>query len=195
VDNLYSVALEALELSRRSPRYPLFVGTARILPVEWGLDDGMGPCGITVLTVFLENGHSSVYAVVDGNNMQSGLREKIVSALRSRGFDFAEVWTSDTHLVNAIGATTRGYYTIGERTEESRLIGYIVNAAEAARIRLTKCQISYSRVVVPQLTVLGNTGLKLLGDVLESAFSLFKRTAATILPVSIALSAITIFLL
>jgi len=195
VDNLYSAALEALEMSRISPRYPISVGTARVLPGEWGLDEGMGPCGISVLTVFLENGHSSVYAVVDGNNMRSGLREKIISALSSRGFDFAEVWTSDTHLVNAIGATTRGYYTIGERTEESRLIWYIVNAAEAARIGLTKCQVSYSRVVVPQLTVLGNAGLNLLGDVLESAFSLFKRTAATVLPVSLALSAITIFLL
>jgi putative membrane protein len=195
VDNLYSVALEALEMARRSPRYSLSVGTARIIPGEWGLDEGIGPCGISVFTVFLENGNSSVYAVVDGNNMQSGLREKIVSALRSRGFDFAEVWTSDTHLVNAIGATTRGYYTIGERTEESSLIRYIVNAAEVARIGLTKCRVSYSRVVVPQLTVLGNAGLNLLGDVLESAFSLLKRTAATILPVSLALSAATIFLL
>lgn len=195
VDNLYSAALEALEIARGSPCYSLSVGAARTVPVEWSLDEGMGPCGIAVLTIFLENGYSSAYVVVDGNNMRSGLREKITSALKSRGFDSAEVWTSDTHLVNAIGATTRGYYPIGEKTEEHRLIRYIIDAAEAASTGLTECRLSYSRTVVPQLTVLGKEGLNLLGDVLESAFSLLKRTAATVLPVSLALTAAAIFLL
>lgn len=195
VDDLFYAAVEAIRDAKGTSRYKFSVGISRIVPSEWDLDDGMGPCGVAALALRLENGRTHVYVVLDGNNMRSGLRERITSALRTRGVDSAEVLTSDTHLVNAIGATSRGYYPIGERTDEERLIGYVVEAVEAAVSRLGRCRCSHTRTVVRGLTVLGEAGLNLLGDVLESAFGLFKRTALLVVPVSLLLASAVIFLL
>lgn len=195
VDNLYHTAVEAIKDAKEAPRHAFSIGAARVVPREWGLDDGMGPCGVAALAVSLENGQSCVYVVVDGNNMRSGLRERIIAALRPLDVDSAEVLTSDTHLVNAIGATTRGYYPIGERIDEQKLIEYVVDAVEGALSNLGACRASFTRTVVPDLTVLGEAGLNLLSNVLESAFGLFKRTATVVVPVSMALAAAVIFLL
>ena len=195
VENLFHAAVEAMRRAKESPRYQFSVGAARVVPSEWGLDEGMGPCGVAALAVRLENDQTCVYVAVDGNNMLSGLRERIIEAIRSLGVDEAEVITSDTHLVNAIGATSRGYYTIGERTDEQKLIEYVLDAVEAALSGTGSCNASHARTVVPGLTVLGEAGLNLLGDVLESAFGLFKRTALVVAPVSLMIGAAVIFLL
>jgi len=195
VDDLFQAAVEAIRSAKKAPRYTFSVGAARVIPGEWGLDDGMGPGGVAALAIRLKNRQTAIYIIVDGNNMTSGLRERIIDALKSSGIDEAEVLTSDTHLVNAIGATTRGYYPIGERIDDEGLIGYVVEATEAAVSRLGKCRASHTRTVVPGLTVLGAGGLELLGDVLESAFSLFKRTALAVTPASLLLAAAVVFLL
>ena len=195
VDNLFHAATEAIRCARAAPRYAFSVGAARVIPREWGLDDGIGPDGVAAFAVRLENGYTCVYAVVDGNNMRSGLRERVIDALKSRGVDEAEVLTSDTHLVNAIGATTHGYYPIGERTDGQKIIGYVVEAVEAALSKLERCRATHIRTVVSGLTVLGEAGLNLLSGVLESAFALFKRTAAIATSASLLLSFAVIFLL
>lgn len=195
VDNLFQAAVEAMRSTKRMPMYTFFVGAARLVPGEWGLDDGMGPCGVASLAVCLENGQTCAYVIVDGNNMRSGLRERIIDALKSQGVDEAEVLTSDTHVVNAIGATSRGYHPIGERIDEEMFIGYVVEVVEAALSDLKKCSVSHTRTIVPGLTVLGEAGLGLLNNVLESGFGLFKRTALAVMPTSLLLTAAVIFLL
>ncbi len=194
VENLFHAAVEATMRAIEAGLHSYSVGVARVVPREWGLDDGMGPDGVVALAVRLENGQTSVYVVVDGNNMLSGLREKIVEALRSQGVDEAEVLTSDTHVVNAIGATDRGYYPVGERIDEDKFIAYVIEAAESAILGLSECSASHTKVTVPGLTVLGEAGLELLDDVLVSAFTLFKRTALTVMPVSLLLSAVAVFI-
>jgi len=195
VENLFNAAVEAMRRAKGATRCAFSAGAARLVPGEWGLDDGMGPNGISALAVVLESGRTCAYVAVDGNNMRSGLRERIVEAIRSRGVDEAEVFTSDTHLVNAIGATSRGYYPIGERIDGQKLVGYVLDVVDAALSRVRRCNVSHTRTVVTGLTVLGEAGLKLISDVLESAFSLFKRTALVVAPVSLIVGAAIIFLL
>lgn len=194
VNALIHAAVEAIKGARAAPRYRFSVGVARVIPREWGLDEGMGPCGVAALAVRLEDGRTHAYVVADGNNMRSGLRERILAALESR-VDSAEVLTSDTHLVNAIGATDRGYYPVGERIDPEMFTGYVVEAVEAAVSNLEGCRCSHVRISVPGLTVLGKRGLNLLGDVLESAFGLFKRTALVVTTSSLLLAAAAVFLL
>lgn len=195
VENLFQAAVEAIKRAKEAGLYKFSVGVARTVPGEWGLDEGMGPDGVSSLAVRLENGQTCVYVIVDGNNMRSGLREQVVDALRSRGFDEAEVLTTDTHLVNAIGATSRGYYPIGERIDEEKFIEYVVKTTESAVLGLGECSASHTRVLVPGLTVLGEVGLELLDKVLESAFNLFKRTALAVVPPSLLLAAAVVFFL
>lgn len=193
--NLYNAAVKAIKLAKEAPQYAFNVGAARVVPPLWSLDDGMGPCGVATLVIKLEEGQTNVYVVLDGNNMRSGLRERILAALKAHGFDEGEVLTSDTHLVNAIGATSRGYYPLGERIDEEKLIEYVVETAQDAFLKLKKGFCSHNRMVVRELTILGEAGLDLLSSVLTSAFNLFKRTALLVVSASTILTFVLIFFL
>lgn len=195
VDSLYKAAAEVLWRARELSQSDFAVGVARVIPSEWGLDEGMGPCGIAALVVRIESGQTSAYVVVDGNNMRTGLREKIIKAVRARDVDEVEVMTSDTHLVNAIGATDRGYFPIGERTDEQKIIDYSVEAVEKAVLRLTNSSAHHVRTVIPRLTVLGSKGLYILSQVLESGFDLFKTTGLIVAPIAFLLAVAIVYLL
>jgi putative membrane protein len=193
--DLHDAAMEALKRAAGTPRQPFSVGAARVVPTEWGLDDGLGPCGIAALAVRLEGGQTSSYIVVDGNNMLSGLREKIIGAVRALGVDEAEVMTSDIHLVNAIGKTTRGYHPIGERIDDGPFISYVVEAVEKALSRLGRSGARHTYTVIPGLTVPGSGGLSALSHVLESGFGLFKKTGLTVMPMAYLLSVAVLYFL
>jgi putative membrane protein len=195
VENLLESAVEAMKLAKIAPKHEFLVGAARVIPEEWSLDDGMGPCGIAALALQLMGDKTYIYLAVDGNNMLSGLREKIMESIRTCGVDEAEVFTSDTHLVNAIGATSRGYSPIGERTDEEKIIKYTLEAVEAAISKMGRGTVLHSRTMVSGLTILGETGLRSLSDVVESGFKLFKRTALIVTPLSMAIAAAVIYLL
>ena len=193
--NLHHAATAALERAGAMPKQPFAVGAARVVPDEWGLDQGMGPCGIAALAVRLENGQTSCYIVVDGNNMVSGLRERVVEAVRAIGVDEAEVMTSDIHLVNAIGKTMWGYHPVGEMMDQERLTEYVVEAVRDAVSRLEVSSAHHAQTEIPGLTVLGSKGLRALSHVLESGFDLFKKTGLTVVPIAYLVAAGVIFLL
>ena len=111
------------------------VGAATVYPKEFGLKAGMGAGGITAVAVQV-GAQKSVYVVIDGNNMISGVREKILSALASLGFAESEVFTTDTHAVNALVLGRRGYHPVGEAMNLDLLISYVSDAASAASARL-----------------------------------------------------------
>ncbi len=172
---IIDAAREALERADASPRWPFEAAVARRIPWEWGLDEGMGPMGFSVLAMRVEG--SGVYArvVVDGNNMVTGLRERLIGAVEAVGFDGAEVMTSDIHTVNGIGATREGYSPVGARMEWGRIVEYIVEAAEEAASNLQPAGVVAYRTVVLGLMVLGEGGLDTLRRIMESGFSLFVR--------------------
>lgn len=193
--DLVEAANLALEAALNSSRSHYSIGASRVIPTEWGLDEGMGPDGIAALSVTLEGGQRSVYVVVDGNNMVSGLSERIVGAVMDLGVNEAEVMTSDTHLVNAIGATEKGYYPIGERTDPEGVLDHVVGAVERAGASGGRCRVLRCRVVVEGLTVLGAGGLNALRHVLESGFDLFRRAGIAATAVSVLLAGGVLFLL
>jgi len=193
-EGLFQAAVDALKKAAVPPRAPFSVGFSRIIPEEWGLDEGMGPCGIAAITVGLETGQTSAYLVVDGNNMVPGLRERVVEAVRATGVDECEVLTSDTHMVTAIGSTTKGYYPVGARMDEKALIGYTVKVTEEAVSKLRKSSVHYSRTSVPGITVLGSTGLETLRNVLESGFHLFKSMGLRIFSTALLVGIVILYL-
>jgi putative membrane protein len=177
---IIDVVREALERANDSHRWRFEAAVARCVPWEWGLDEGIGPMGVSVLAMRIEGGGLFAHVVVDGNNMVTGLRERLVGALKDVGFDGVEVMTSDIHTVNGIGSTQEGYFPIGERMEWGRLVEYIVETAEEAALNLQSAGVLAFRTVVPKLTVLGEGGLDTLQRILESGFSLFVRAGLLI---------------
>jgi len=176
---LENVGAKCLEKATSLKRSPIKVGAATIIPNEFSLKDGMGPGGITAIVIEVE-GTKTVYVAIDGNNMQSGLREKILLALRSIGFDEGEILTTDTHAVSAIVLKGRGYYPIGEATDHEKLIGYIKEASLLAMKNLEGCKIGSRFITVENIKVIGKSKLDSLVLMLDRALQKAKRASVPI---------------
>jgi len=165
---LQAVASNCLEKAVSLPSKPFEVGAATVFPREFSLKDGMGPGGITAIVVKVAE-QKSAYVVIDGNNLISGLREEILSALTSVGFQESEVFTTDTHAVSAVVVGRRGYHPVGEVMNHGTLIGYIKEAANAAVASLESCKAGCLTVVVPKVRVIGKARLESLSMLVDKA--------------------------
>jgi putative membrane protein len=166
--NLKSVARTCLERAISLRPLPFEVGAATIILKEFSLKHGIGPGGITVLVVKVGE-QKTAYVVIDGNNMIAGLREKILSALRSIGIDESEVFTTDTHSVNAVVLNERGYHPVGEAIDHEKLIGRVKEATLTAMSDLERVNAACRRITVPGVKVIG-------GKLLETLCVLIDRT-------------------
>ena len=190
--NLVAAADGAMSQAQRSSTSPFKVGFSRVRPSEWGPDEGMGPCGIGALVVETPAGRNA-YVIFDSNNIIQGFREEVLGHVSSLGFVEAEVMSSDTHIVNAIGATNRGYHPAGEAMEHGRVLQYIEDALNGSV--LTVAEVSYARIVVDNVPIIGVKGIGVLRDVVKSSFRVFIRTAAIALPLSFMAAAAAAILL
>jgi putative membrane protein len=87
-------------------RHPLRLGVAWDR-TDWTATDGIGPLGIRVAVTEVD-GQRTAYVLVDGNNMEPGLRDRLVSHLTSAlPVDDAEALTTDTHIVNTVEAVNQ----------------------------------------------------------------------------------------
>ncbi len=177
LDALRAVAADCLKKAVSLPAKPFEVGAATVFPKEFSLQDGMGSGGITAIVVKVAE-QKSVYVVIDGNNMISGLREKILSALASSGFDESEVLTTDTHAVSAVVVGRRGYHPVGEVMNHELLIGHITEVAKAAAAKLESCKAGCKHLVVPQVRVIGQARLESLSLLVDSALKKAKQIVA-----------------
>ena len=91
---------------------------------EWGREDGIGPLGIRA-AVFEVSGRRTAYVVIDGNNMDPGLRARLLAAIDA---DDAEVMTTDTHVVTTVDATNQ----VGAAIDHERLAAAVSRLVEAA---------------------------------------------------------------
>jgi putative membrane protein len=179
LDALRAVASDCLKKAFSLPAKPFEVGAATVFPKEFSLTDGMGSGGITAVVVKVAE-QKSAYVVIDGNNMISGLREKILSALASSGFDESEVFTTDTHAVSAVVLGRRGYHPVGEVMNHELLIGYITEAAKAAAASLESCRGGCKRLVVPKVRVIGQARLESLSLLVDTALKKAKQIVVPI---------------
>jgi len=158
---LKATAAKCLEQTASLKRLLFEVGAATVIPKEFSLKDGMGLGGITVIVVKVGE-QKTAYVVIDGNNMVSGLREKILSTLKSMGVSEGEVFTTDTHAVNALILSRRGYHPIGEAIDPEKLIGYIKRATLAAVSDLESAKAAAHSITVRNVKVIGEKKLETL---------------------------------
>lgn len=180
---LKNVGAKCLEEAVSMKRLPFSVGAATVVPGEFNLEDGMGPGGITAITV-ASGAQKAVYVVVDGNNMISGLREKVLSSLRSIGFDDGEVFTTDTHAVSALILSSRGYHAIGEVMDNELLMSYIKTAAVRAKAIMDDAKFSCHEITISEVRVIGGEHLESLCVLIEKALHRAKVSVVPIFSVS-----------
>ena len=181
---LKAVAVACLEKAVLKERLPFQVGAATVIPEEFTIRDGMGPGGITTIVVKVGK-QKAAYIVIDGNNMVSGLREKVLSALHSLGIDDGEVFTTDTHAVSAVILSQRGYNAVGEAIDHERLIAHIKEATVVAMSKLEHVKTaSCCNITVPSVKVIGKKRLETLCLLVDRAIWKAKRIVVPIFGIS-----------
>jgi putative membrane protein len=166
VGALKEATLEALQKACSVEQSPFKGGAAKIVPKEFGLRDGMGLGGLSVLLIETAE-HVCAYVTIDGNNMISGLRERILESLKDLGIEAGEILTTDTHAVNALVLNARGYRPIGEVIPAEKLIDYIKTAAKEALRNMKPASLAWRAGEVADVRVIGERqikGMSLLAD-------------------------------
>ena len=181
--SLKTVATMCLKKAVSLRQLPFEVGAATVIPREFGLGEGMGPSGITVVVVKV-GGQKTAYIVIDGNNMVSGLRERILSALRSIRIDEGEVFTTDTHSVNAVVLNERGYNPVGEAMDHEKLIGYIKEATLSSLSNLEFVKAGCRSITISNVKVIGKKRLEALCLLIDRTLKTAKKVVVPIFAIS-----------
>jgi putative membrane protein len=182
LESLKSVSVECLERSISLKRERFSVGAATVFPKEFSLNDGMGEGGITAIVVEVGN-QKTAYVIIDGNNMVSGLRETILSALNSIGIDSGEILTTDTHSVSALVLGARGYHPIGEVMNHDTLIKYVKEAANSALRKMEPAKAGCKDITVTGVKVIGKEKLERLSALTDKGL---RRAKSVIVPLLLA---------
>jgi putative membrane protein len=181
LNSLKSVSASCLEKAASMPRLQFEIGASTVHPAEFRLRDGLGYGGITVIVSRTAN-QKAAYVVIDGNNIISGLREKILSALNSIGIDAGEVFTTDTHSVSGIVLGRRGYHPIGEVMDHEKLIDCIKRATHAALADLNRAKAGCRTISVSNVKVIGSEQLESLSLLTDKGLQIAKKA---IVPISL----------
>jgi putative membrane protein len=191
LDTLRKVASKCLKKAVSLPSYAFEVGASTVFPGDFSLEDGMGSGGITAVVINVAE-QRTAYVVIDGNNMVSGLREEILSALKSAGFHECEVFTTDTHAVSAVVLGRRGYHPVGEAMDHKTLIHHITDVAKAALSNLESCKAGCLRLVVSKVRVIGEARLASLSLLVDKAL---RRAKQIVTPIFVSEGLLLILLL
>jgi putative membrane protein len=180
---LQEAAVSALEKTSKQQETSFHVGAARTVPPEFSLGDGMGPGGIAALVVKVGD-QTTAYITIDGNNMVKGLREKILAALSEIGINEGEVFTTDTHEVNAVVINARGYHPVGEAMDQELLIKYVSHVTADAVADLEPAQVAWGTETVSGVKVIGQKQIESMCILLDKSMRRAKRSAISVFPIA-----------
>ena len=159
--------------------YPIRLGTAWDR-TEWRPEDGIGPLGIRVAV--MEVGDQRVaYVLVDGNNMEPGLRQDIFEAID--GMDDIEVMTTDTHIVNTVRSTNQ----VGAALDDAEFIARIEDLVERASADLEPVEAGMASEMA-EVIVFGNDRTESLASQANAVISMGGGLAAAVILATMAIS-------
>jgi putative membrane protein len=148
-------------------------GLHQVFPDNISQKEGIGPGGV-IAVVLKQNESEMVLISIDGNNMEPGFREKIQSLLKSQGFDKVEAVTTDTHVVNAISLSSKGYPPIG-RNKPNETLEHIVTASLKARERIQPVKVGMGFGMANGLRTFGEKGFDILTQNIAEAAGIAKK--------------------
>ena len=146
----------------------------------WEPEDGIGPLGIRVATLDVGD-HRTAYVLVDGNNMEPGLRGRLVDAID--GVDHAEVMTTDTHIVNTVEADNQ----VGAAIDDTKLVAIVTELVDRAvdDLEPVEAGMASERAAV---TVFGNDRTETLASHANAMISMGATLAAAVIAAVLTIS-------
>lgn len=110
--------------------FPIEFGYANSDDMDvWAEDLGMGGLGVICLKI---NDKKHFIGWADANNMENGVREKIVENFAGSNYNLLEICTSDTHYASVKARNKNGYYHLGLITDTDKLANWLMMIAKMA---------------------------------------------------------------
>ncbi|WP_336034913.1 DUF2070 family protein [Halobacterium yunchengense] len=176
------------EAARRladADRGPLELGVAWDR-TPWRPVDGIGPLGVRV-AVLEADGERTAYVLVDGNNMEPGLREEVLDAVGD--VDHAEVMTTDTHIVNTVESTNQ----VGDAVDWAELCDLVADLAAAAVDDLEPVEAGMASERA-EVTVFGNDRTETLASHANAVIAMGGAVAVLAVLATVTISVLIFFL-
>ena len=95
-----------------------------------------------------------------------------------------EVFTTDTHSVNAVVLGERGYHPIGEVINHEKLIKHVKNAVTTAISNLEPAKSACRRITISDITVIGEKLLEKLCFLVDKTIQRAKKIVVPIFAVT-----------
>ena len=134
-EDMLKAAKSCLDSLITKENYPIEFGYSNSNDMDvWTEDLGMGGLGIICLKI---NDKKYFIGWADANNMENGVREKIVENFTKRDYNLLEICTSDTHYAPVKARNRNGYYQLGLITDSEKLSKWFFDIAEIAQIKTT----------------------------------------------------------
>ena len=128
--DMLTAAKSVLDILITKSSYPLRYGYANSKSMNIQTGDLAGG-GIGVLCLAIDQ-KKYFLCWADANNIENGIREKIVVHLQNNGCDLVEMFTSDTHFTTMGVRNRNGYYQLGIITKPERLANWCLSIAKQA---------------------------------------------------------------
>ncbi len=137
-EDMLKAAKSCLDSLITKDSYPIEFGYANSDSMDvWTEDLGMGGLGIVCLKI---NDKKFFLGWADANNMENGVREKIVENFAKRGYQLLEICTSDTHYAPVKARNRNGYYQLGLITGAEKLSKWYLEIANDAESKTTSAK-------------------------------------------------------
>ena len=133
--DLITAAKNVLDVLITKTNHPLQYGYANSQSMDIQTNDLAGG-GIGMLCLAVDQ-KKYFLCWADANNMENGVREKIVTHLKNNGCELVEMFTSDTHSTTMGVRNRNGYYELGSVTKPERLANWCLSIAKRAEQNIT----------------------------------------------------------
>ena len=131
-DDMLKAAKSCLDSLITKDNFQIELGYANTNDMDvWTEDLAMGGLGITCLKI---NNKKYFLGWADANNMENGVREKIIEKFSEEGFNLLEICTSDTHYAAVKARNRNGYYQLGLITSGDKLSKWFIQIAQKAEL-------------------------------------------------------------
>ena len=134
-EDMLKAAKSCLDTLITKESFPIELGYANTDDMDvWTEDLGMAGLGIICLKL---NEKKYFLGWSDSNNMENGVREKIIDIFAKRDYQLLEICTSDTHYAPVKARNRNGYYQLGLITSADKLSKWFFKIAKSAEANTT----------------------------------------------------------
>lgn len=137
-EDMLKAAKSCLDSLITKDSHPIEFGYANSDSMDvWTEDLAMGGLGVVCLKI---NNKKFFLGWADANNMENGVREKIVANFAKQGRQLLEICTSDTHYAPVKARNRNGYYQLGLITGADKLTKWFLEIAHDAESKVSSAK-------------------------------------------------------